>query len=131
MKKINIFIVSFITLQLVFTISLFESTSMTSEISSDGLYLSQPNGGETLSGNVTVSWTLALIYRPSVSNYDIFYSPNNGDNWIQIGFTYLETNFLWTTDLYETYGTEYLMKIVASSKEWEDKVEWQLLISTV
>ncbi|MHA2245685.1 MAG: hypothetical protein ACXADY_12035 [Candidatus Hodarchaeales archaeon] len=85
---------------------------------SDDLQILYPNGGETLSGNVSVNWTLAPEYSTNVSSYIVYYSPDNGQNWIQLTFAYTGTSYQWNTAIYETYGTNYWMKVIAFSKEW-------------
>jgi DNA-binding MarR family transcriptional regulator len=87
----------------------------------DGLEIVYPNGGEVLSGNVTITWTLESEYVAGLKSYTIYYSPNNGQNWILLGNAFQETNYDWKTDLYVEYGSQYRIKIVATSMEWTDK----------
>ncbi|MFX1252152.1 MAG: hypothetical protein ACFFCZ_11150 [Promethearchaeota archaeon] len=86
-----------------------------------GLQIFYPNGGEILSGNVTLLWALASEYFGGSVQYCVYYSPDNGIHWIQLAFYIPITSFKWDTTLYETYGTDFLVKVVATSKEWEDK----------
>lgn len=44
----------------------------------NGLTINYPNGGETLSGNVLINWTLSNEYVNDNPSYSVFYSPNNG-----------------------------------------------------
>ncbi|MFX0183644.1 MAG: hypothetical protein ACFE95_11230 [Candidatus Hodarchaeota archaeon] len=88
---------------------------------SNSLQITYPNGGETLAGEVTIHWTLEVLGEEPT--YNVYYSPDNGDNWIQLAFSILDLSFKWDTILFETYGTDFLIKVVASSKAWEDKVD--------
>ncbi|MHA2363737.1 MAG: hypothetical protein ACXAC7_07250 [Candidatus Hodarchaeales archaeon] len=85
---------------------------------SNSVDLIYPDGGETLSGNVTVFWSFIntnLSIEDSVS-YSIFYSPDNGQNWIQIAFSILRNSFEWNTALYEPYGSNFILKVTAFAK---------------
>jgi DNA-binding MarR family transcriptional regulator len=88
---------------------------------SNGLQITYPNGGETLSGEVTILWTLEVIHENTA--YDVYYSPDNEVHWIQLAFSNFEPSFEWDTLLFETYGTDFLIKVVASNKAWDDKVD--------
>ena len=87
----------------------------------NGLQIFYPNGGETLSGNATLLWILASEYLGDSVQYSVYYSPDNGVHWIQLAFYITSASFRWDTTLYETYGTDFLVKVVATSKDWEDK----------
>ncbi|MFX0014716.1 MAG: hypothetical protein ACFFB2_06200 [Promethearchaeota archaeon] len=87
----------------------------------NGLAILFPNGGETLTGTVTIQWILDVEFYGDDPWYSVFYSPNGGEDWIQLAFTILETTHEWDTPLYETYGTNYLVKVIAGSKNWEEK----------
>ncbi|MFX0185368.1 MAG: hypothetical protein ACFE95_19980 [Candidatus Hodarchaeota archaeon] len=99
---------------------LFNSAHLTA-VQTDGLQLIYPNGGETLIGEVTISWTLSSEFYSNSTYYNVYYSPNNGKNWIQLGFRIKTTSYNWNTKLYETYGTNYYVKVTATSKDWETK----------
>ncbi|MHA2202742.1 MAG: hypothetical protein ACW991_03555 [Candidatus Hodarchaeales archaeon] len=86
----------------------------------NGLTVLFPNGGETLNGNVTIQWTLEPILGDAPW-YSVFYSPDGGENWIQLAFSISEMTYEWNTPPYEMYGTNYLVKVIAGSKDWEDK----------
>ncbi|MHA2176353.1 MAG: hypothetical protein ACXABI_16135 [Candidatus Hodarchaeales archaeon] len=96
-------------------------SSQNSSNQSDGLEITYPNGGEVLSGNVTITWALESEFVADVNFYTVYYSPNNGQNWNLLGNSFLETNYDWNTALYVEYGSDYMIKIVASSKVWTDK----------
>ncbi|MHA1995264.1 MAG: hypothetical protein ACW97Z_12040 [Candidatus Hodarchaeales archaeon] len=87
----------------------------------DGLTITFPNGGETLNGTVTIEWVLESIYLGDSPWYAVFYTPNGGTNWIQLVFITLDTFYDWNTPLYEEFGSNFLIKVIASSKSWEDK----------
>ena len=118
MKKYKLFIPIFGLIIFNFCIITSSYSSLNSNNQSDGLEITYPNGGEVLSGNVTITWTLESEYAVNVSSYTIQYSPNNGQNWNLLGYTYVETSYDWNTDLYVEYGSDYKIKIVAFSKEW-------------
>ncbi|MFX1507940.1 MAG: hypothetical protein ACFFDC_17775 [Promethearchaeota archaeon] len=87
----------------------------------NGLTILFPNGGETLNGTVTIQWALSSMYLGDSPWYSVFYSPDGGENWIQLAFTIIESTYEWNTPLYETYGDNYLVKVIAGSKEWVEK----------
>lgn len=91
------------------------------ESQNSGLNILFPNGGETLNGTVTIQWALSSIYLGDSPWYSVFYSPDGGENWIQLAFTIIESSYEWNTPLYETYGDNYLVKVIAGSKEWLEK----------
>ncbi|MFW9993685.1 MAG: hypothetical protein ACFFD4_16685 [Candidatus Odinarchaeota archaeon] len=87
----------------------------------DGLYLLYPNGGVSLSGNVTIQWHLSSDYWNEYVRYSVYYSPDNGTHWILLADSVNESSLEWETHLYETSGNSFLVKVVAHYKEWEDK----------
>ncbi|MFW9902813.1 MAG: hypothetical protein ACFFFH_00655 [Candidatus Thorarchaeota archaeon] len=91
------------------------------ESQNNGLNILYPNGGETLNGTVTIQWALSSMYLGDSPWYSVFYSPDRGDNWIQLAFIIIESTYEWNTPLYETYGNNYLVKVIAESKEWVNK----------
>lgn len=88
---------------------------------SEHLYFTYPNNGETISGSVTITWHLLAIYSINVSFYNLFYSPNDGTNWIQLAFGVVDEHFYWDTTLFEDYGKDFILKVTATSKAWEEK----------
>ncbi|MFX0114387.1 MAG: hypothetical protein ACFFB3_07555 [Candidatus Hodarchaeota archaeon] len=83
----------------------------------DNLEIIYPNGGEILRGNITIRWIYGFdfIEAPDAL-YSVFYSPDNGAHWIQIAYYIIGTEFQWDTTLYETRGTDFLIKVVVHSK---------------
>lgn len=92
-----------------------------STVQTDGLELVYPNGGETLIGEIIISWTLSSEFYSNSTYYNVYYSHNNGIDWIQLGFRLRMTSYDWNTKLYETYGTNYQVKVTATSKDWDTK----------
>jgi DNA-binding MarR family transcriptional regulator len=102
-----------------------ESIIINSRIVTDGLEIISPNGGEILSNTITIEWSLASEFiNLSVPEwYNVYYSPNGGRDWIQLGFMISDKNMVWNTTLYEEYNTNCLLQVIASSKNWYDKVD--------
>jgi DNA-binding MarR family transcriptional regulator len=121
MSKIKLLALNFFIIFLFFSIPTLGQSLLHKTNQSDDLQIDYPNGGETLSGNVSVRWTLAPEYATNVSYYNVFYSPDNGVNWIQLTFAHMGTSYQWNTAIFETYGTNYLIKITVFSKEWGNK----------
>ena len=88
-----------------FIISSASYADSLSNLQSNVLQITYPNGGETLSGEVTVEWILAQEYRTVSTHYHVYYSPDNGQNWIQLAFAIFDTQYNWNTTLFETYGS--------------------------
>ncbi|MFX0125445.1 MAG: winged helix DNA-binding protein [Candidatus Hodarchaeota archaeon] len=99
---------------------LFNSVNLTT-VQTNGLQVIFPNGGETLIGEVTIIWSLSSEFYSDSTYYNLYYSPNNGEDWIQLAFRIKTTSYDWNTNLYETYGTNYFVKVTATSKDWETK----------
>ncbi len=120
MQKSKLIIIACVFIIFNFSTMTFSYPSLYSSNQSDGLQITYPNGGEVLSGNIDILWTLEPPFASNVSGYNIYYSPNGGQDWIQLGFSYPGTSYTWNTDLFED-GSNYLLKIIAFSKEWFDK----------
>lgn len=62
------------------------------------VHVDAPNGGETLSGNTTISWTIDDLDGDSLT-FDIAYSPDDGSTWHDIitGATGTHTSMQWNT----------------------------------
>ena len=74
--------------------------------------VSHPNGGEVLSGDVTITWN-ALDMDGDTLQYDLYYSDNGGSNWHILANGLPTTQFAWNTRLYAD-GTNYLIRLVVS-----------------
>ncbi|MFX0090630.1 MAG: hypothetical protein ACFFBD_02615 [Candidatus Hodarchaeota archaeon] len=99
----------------------FDLLGSTEARSRTDLRITHPNGGEILSGNATIRWVLPNEYIDFSVQYCVYYSPDSGAHWIQIAFYITSPSFIWNTPLYETYGTNFLIKVVATCKNWSDK----------
>jgi DNA-binding MarR family transcriptional regulator len=121
MSKKKLLALNFFIFILFINITTLSQSLLHKNNQSEDLQIIYPNGGEILSGNVSVRWILAPEYATNVSYYNVYYSPDNGLNWIQLTFAYMSTSYQWNTAIFETYGTNYLIKITAFSKEWGNK----------
>ncbi|MFX0116542.1 MAG: hypothetical protein ACFFB3_18485 [Candidatus Hodarchaeota archaeon] len=82
-----------------------------------------PNGGEILSGDVSILWTptSSIIREPE---YSVYYSPNAGIHWLPLAF-YIDSNiFRWETPLYEKEGTSFLVKVIAFGRDGKTEVDF-------
>ena len=71
-----------------------------------------PNGGDELSGSITIEWAKALDswdHDPVV--YEIYYSSNNGETWIHLAAQF-DYSLEWDTSTVND-GSKYLIKVVA------------------
>ncbi|MFX1563490.1 MAG: hypothetical protein ACFFDP_09300 [Promethearchaeota archaeon] len=75
-----------------------------------------PNGGETLTGTVTISWTAIDPNKDPVASYDVYYSPNSGGSWTAIATGLTTTSTSWDTTTV-TDGSQYLVRVVAHDYE--------------
>ncbi|MFW9915566.1 MAG: hypothetical protein ACFFGZ_08130 [Candidatus Thorarchaeota archaeon] len=85
----------------------------------DYLELIYPNGGETVSGNVTIQWSYGFVETyefVELVSYSVYYSPNDGFYWIQIADRIPEKEFVWDTILYEAQGSGFLIRVLVHSK---------------
>lgn len=73
-----------------------------------------PNGGETVSGIVTVTWSAAIDSQSLPVTYDLYYSWDGGSSWTMIAGDIVGTSYNW-----EIYGLSdiysYTIKIEAKS----------------
>jgi DNA-binding MarR family transcriptional regulator len=114
---INIFITIFLSFQ-----TYVIAPESNNKLNSSELYFITPNGNVILRGNETLEWKLEDQFIDNSTQYNLEYSPNNGNSWVSLIF-YLQNNtFLWQTNLYAEYNTKCLLKVTAVSKNWLDKV---------
>lgn len=92
------------------------TVSSSSNLSND-LRIIYPNGGETLSGEVTLRWSLDMGDSNDTVWFSVHYSPDNGQNWVLLAPFVHTTSSKWDTTLYQTHGTKCLIKVIAESKE--------------
>ena len=72
-----------------------------------------PDGGETLSGVITLQWTAVIdSYSHSVT-YSVYYSSNAGATWILLETGITSTSYNWDTTTIPD-GLSYLIKVVAT-----------------
>lgn len=90
---------------------------------STGLQILYPTTGDILKGKVTIRWTITSPYSLSeVKSFSIYYSSDSYTNWIQIAYEIVDTFFVWDTNLYEEYGTNFKINISATSNEWDSDI---------
>jgi len=71
-----------------------------------------PNGGEVLSGIITIQWSQASGLSGHSIRYDLYYSPDSGNSWFIITGFIPDTFYSWNTKLVED-GSNYMIKVVA------------------
>ncbi|TFG28462.1 hypothetical protein EU528_11145 [Candidatus Thorarchaeota archaeon] len=81
-----------------------------------GVEVSSPNGGETVDGEITVSWT-GVDLDDDALTYSVFYSDNLGGTWTSLGTGLSVTEVQWNTTLVAN-GQEYLIRVIASDGEF-------------
>jgi len=73
-----------------------------------------PNGGETISGTNTITWSDAVESWGLPVTYSVYYSQDAGDTWNEL-VQYLEdTTFVWDISGIPD-GNQYLVRVVASN----------------
>lgn len=100
----------------------YEHSRRQAKWNNNGLNITNPLGGEIISGLITVSWTLQDILVVDSTHFQVDYSPNGGTNWIIISETH-EYSLEWNTSLYREYAENCRIKVSASSKEYNTIVE--------
>jgi parallel beta-helix repeat protein len=78
--------------------------------------ISSPNGGETLSGTVTIEWSSSLDVFNHTLTYSVYYSSNNGATWTQLVTGLTSTNYSWNTTTVPN-GFSNLIKVVVTCSE--------------
>ncbi len=72
-----------------------------------------PNGGESLTGQVTIQWNNAMDSWNHLVLYTLYYSANNGSTWILLISDLNSNSYIWNTLIIDE-GTNYLIKVVAT-----------------
>ncbi|GAG71864.1 unnamed protein product, partial [marine sediment metagenome] len=72
-----------------------------------------PNGGETLSGDVTIQWLAVTDSLYHFITFSLLYSSDAGNNWISITSGLTTTNYIWNTKTVDN-GTDYLIRVIAT-----------------
>jgi parallel beta-helix repeat protein len=75
--------------------------------------LISPTGGGKLGGTVYINWTLSVDSHKHPVNYNLFYSLDNGENWVEIKSNLLYHYYRWDTTEVPNSDT-CLLKIIAS-----------------
>ncbi|MBE0526351.1 MAG: hypothetical protein IH631_05375, partial [Candidatus Thorarchaeota archaeon] len=81
-----------------------------------GVEVDSPNGGETVAGEIAVSWTGGDLDDDALT-YSVFYSDDLGGSWTSIGNGLSDTEVQWNTTLVDN-GQDYLIRVVASDGEF-------------
>ncbi len=78
--------------------------------------LINPNGGEILSGMITIQWAMSIDSWDHNISYTLFYSSDNGFSWnlLQTGLSV--TTYDWDTNTVAD-GSEYLIQVIANCSE--------------
>ena len=74
-----------------------------------------PNGGELINESLSINWTESSDSKGFNVTYDLYYSPDSGQNWMILVSDLENTSYIWNTT-YATKGSEYVMKVVAKSE---------------
>ncbi len=82
------------------------------ELSSPSLIT--PIGNEIIPGNVNISWTTSIDTWGYDVTYDVYYSLDQGDNWVLLITNTTETSFIWNASLI-TEDSNLILKILAFS----------------
>ncbi|UCE12180.1 MAG: right-handed parallel beta-helix repeat-containing protein [Candidatus Heimdallarchaeota archaeon] len=75
-----------------------------------------PNGGETLSGVVTIQWEAATDSWGHAVTYSVYYSTDAGNTWVQLVSGYSSTSYTWNTTVLPDHSN-YMAKVVATCSE--------------
>ncbi|MFW9958204.1 MAG: DUF4350 domain-containing protein [Candidatus Odinarchaeota archaeon] len=76
------------------------------------VHLTFPNGGETLNGTQVITWT-AVDFDNDVLSYDVFYSTNNGTDWLTLALDLSIPEYAWNTTAFSD-GSGYMIRVIAS-----------------
>lgn len=83
------------------------------------LNITYPNGGDIISGEITIRWIMLEELVDDSISYQVHYSPDGGNNWLILSGIIFETIFVWNTTLYESYCPDCTLRITAQSKLFE------------
>ncbi|MFX0050151.1 MAG: right-handed parallel beta-helix repeat-containing protein [Candidatus Hermodarchaeota archaeon] len=75
-----------------------------------------PNGGEVLNGTIYINWTSSVDSHKHEINYTLYYSADNGQEWVILESDLKTTSYQWDTTTVSN-GKHYSIKIVASCSE--------------
>ena len=78
--------------------------------------VASPNGGETVNGEITVSWTGEDLDDDALS-YNVYFSDDSGSHWTAIATGLSGTGVQWNTSLVDN-GSNYFIRVTASDGEF-------------
>lgn len=81
-----------------------------------------PNGGETLSGAITIHWYAAIDSKDHPVTYEVYYSSDGGTTWNLISADLTSHNFNWDTTSV-TNGANYFIKVEANCSTGLSKID--------
>ena len=84
------------------------------------LNITNPMDGDTISGTITIEWSVDKTYIDGSTLYQVHYSPDDGSNWIILAAYTLNPYYEWNTTLYEEYNTQCRIQVIFQSKSFED-----------
>ncbi|NHJ39926.1 MAG: winged helix-turn-helix transcriptional regulator [Asgard group archaeon] len=91
--------------------------------SNNGLQIDYPKYEEVIEGQIIIRWIFTYPYSLARDiRCQIYYSKDSELNWIHIGIDIYEKYFVWNTAEYEKYGSDFIIKITAISKEWIEEL---------
>jgi parallel beta-helix repeat protein len=82
-----------------------------------------PNGGETISGIITINWVRSVEYYTNIVYFTVYYSSDGGLSWNELLVNTSFTSFEWNTSKFEN-SNEYLIKIVAYGSQGAVAVDY-------
>jgi DNA-binding MarR family transcriptional regulator len=84
------------------------------------LNITNPSQGEIISGIITIEWTLESTLLDNSTHFQIYYSPDDGNNWIILTSYTMNTSYLWNTEIFEEHNTHCRIQISYESKYQEN-----------
>ncbi|MFX0184807.1 MAG: hypothetical protein ACFE95_17125, partial [Candidatus Hodarchaeota archaeon] len=87
-----------------------------------GPIIIHPNGGEVLNGTISINWTSSVDSHKHEITYNLYYSSNNGEDWVLLDSDLKTTSYQWDTTTVSN-GRNYLIKVVASCSEGIDMTD--------
>ena len=84
------------------------------------LNITNPMEGDTISGTITIEWSVDETFIDGSTLYQVHYSPDDGSNWIILAVYTSNPYYIWNTTLYEEYNTQCRIQVIFQSKSFED-----------
>ncbi|MHA2363024.1 MAG: amylo-alpha-1,6-glucosidase [Candidatus Hodarchaeales archaeon] len=102
------------------TLNIIKTTTLPRPLLSTPTFI-YPSGGETLNEIITIQWGTVTDDSGFIINYDLYYSVDNGNTWIQLVSGLSNTSYSWNTRTV-TNNANYLIKVVATHfDDFEDE----------